>query len=317
MSSLWGSSADLLDTIKQGDVLNSSQYLVSANRKFTLGYFKPTSQYKNNSYFAIWYTNVTDNTVWIGNRDRPISNDSTAFLTLDHLGKLMINSSGFGGDPFVIYSGGQTENTISDTLLDTGNLVAREVNSNGSIGRWLWESFDHPTDTLLPGMKLGVNHKTGRNWSLTSWLASDDPASGAFTLEWEPKTSRLIIKLRGVPYWSSGRDSYGYGMEDEGCERWNQPKCRSHKQNFQSRSGGFVNSQGDGVSDMRADDDTANLSPSVSREYCWNDRDCLAYGDDAFGPGCHIWKGKLQFVQDFSGRSPRRYVIITEPKSKK
>ncbi|KAK7836411.1 g-type lectin s-receptor-like serine/threonine-protein kinase [Quercus suber] len=192
MSSLWGSSADLLDTIKQGDVLNSSQYLVSANRKFTLGYFKPTSQYKNNSYFAIWYTNVTDNTVWIGNRDRPISNDSTAFLTLDHLGKLMINSSGFGGDPFVIYSGGQTENTIS-----------------------------------------------------------------------------------------------------------------------------FVNSQGDGVSDMRADDDTANLSPSVSREYCWNDRDCLAYGDDAFGPGCHIWKGKLQFVQDFSGRSPRRYVIITEPKSKK
>ena len=48
-------------------------------------------------------------------------------------------------------------------------------------------------------MKLGVNHKTGRNWSLTSWLAS-----GAFTLEWEPKTSRLIIKLRGVPYWSSG-----------------------------------------------------------------------------------------------------------------
>ncbi|XP_030924203.1 G-type lectin S-receptor-like serine/threonine-protein kinase CES101 [Quercus lobata] len=241
-------------------------------------------------------------------------------------------------------------------------------------------------------MKLGVNHKTGRNWSLTSWLASDDPASGAFTLEWEPKTSRLIIKLRGVPYWSSGlivkwnnvlwfdhMDSsrtqyyifnnvtdadgeyftysidakyetvlypqgggrstwqltywgpimdrsvgimnfgycYGYGMEDEGCERWNQPKCRSHKQNFQLSSGGFVNSQGDGVSDMRADDDTANLSPSDCRAYCWNDCDCLAYGDDAFGPGCHIWKGKLQFVQDNSGRSPRQYVIFTEPKKRK
>ena len=61
------------------------------------------------------------------------SNDSTAILTLDHLGKLMINSSGFGGDPFVIYSGGPTENTISATLLDTGNLVVREVNSNGSL----------------------------------------------------------------------------------------------------------------------------------------------------------------------------------------
>ena len=227
--------------------------------------------------------------------NRPISDDSRAFLTLDHLGKLMINSSGFGGDPLVIYSGGETENT-SATLLDTGNLVVSEVNSNGSIGRSLWESFDDPTDTLLPGMKLGVNHKTGCNWSLTSWLAEDDPASGAITLEWEPKTRRLVIKRRGVPYCSSGLqvsssknvssfeyihptkgqdyiintdaegqyftysldtefDSldqersawqlqywgsimdrsisitkmnfcYGYGMDDEGCETWNQPECR-------------------------------------------------------------------------------------------
>ena len=60
-----------------------------------------------------------------------------------------------GGDPIVIYSGGrETENTSYST-----NLVVRQVNSesNGSIGRWLWESFDHPTDTLLPEMKLGVN----------------------------------------------------------------------------------------------------------------------------------------------------------------
>ncbi|XP_023908134.2 G-type lectin S-receptor-like serine/threonine-protein kinase CES101 [Quercus suber] len=116
----------------------------------------------------------------------------------------MINSTGFGGDPFVIYSGGgETQNTSTVTLLDTGNLVVREVNSDGSIGSSLWESFDHPTDTLLPGMKLGVNHKTGRNWSLTSWLTQYDPASGPFTLEWEAKTSRLVIKRRGVPYWST------------------------------------------------------------------------------------------------------------------
>ena len=272
------------------------------------------------------------------------------------------------------------------------------MNSNGSIGRWLWESFDHPTDTLLPGMKLGVNHKTGRKWSLTSWLASDDPASGVFTLEWEPKKSRLIIKRRGVPYWSSGlivkwnnvllfdnmndqyhtdqgkhftyyiinnvtdpeeyftysidakyesllypQDGgrsawqlqywgpimdrnvgitefgfcYGYGMEDEGCERWNQPKCRSHKQNFQVRSGRFANSQGLGYSNsITPADGTANLSSSDCRAYCWNDCDCLGYGGDSYGPGCYIWEGKLQFVQDNSGRSPRHYVISTEPSNK-
>nr|POF25942.1 g-type lectin s-receptor-like serine/threonine-protein kinase [Quercus suber] len=139
ISSLWGSSA-ALDTLKQGDVLNPSQYLVSAKQRFTLGFVSPTSYYgvnKNNSYLAIWYTNYTESrVVWVANRNKPISHNSSAFLTLDHLGKLMINSSGFGGDPFVIYSGGETENT-SVTLLDTGNLVVSEVNSNGSIGRRL------------------------------------------------------------------------------------------------------------------------------------------------------------------------------------
>ena len=111
MSSLWGSSA-ALDTLKQGDVLNSSQYLVSAKQRFTLGFFSPTYYGdKKNSYLGIWYTNYTENKVWIANRNRPISDDSRAFLTLDHLGKLMINSSGFGGDPFVIYFGGETKNT--------------------------------------------------------------------------------------------------------------------------------------------------------------------------------------------------------------
>ncbi|KAM4110378.1 hypothetical protein ACB094_03G190800 [Castanea mollissima] len=207
LSSLWGSSAALdKDMLKQGDVLKSSQYLNSAKQRFTLGFFSPAyyGVNENNSYLAIWYYNYTESrAVWVANRNRPFSRDSSAFLTLAHLGKLVINSSGFGGDPFVIYSGGETENT-SVTLLDTGNLVVREMNSNGSIGRTLWESFDHPTDTLLPGMKLGVNRKTGRNWSLTSWLAYDDPAPGAFTLEWEPKTRRLVMKRRGVPYWSSG-----------------------------------------------------------------------------------------------------------------
>ena len=65
--------------LKQGNNLNSSQYLISAKRKFT----------------------KTD----------PFQNDSREFLTLDHLGKLMIKYNG-GGDPIVTYSdGGETENT--------------------------------------------------------------------------------------------------------------------------------------------------------------------------------------------------------------
>ncbi|KAL8535793.1 hypothetical protein ACS0TY_011434 [Phlomoides rotata] len=45
-------------------------------------------------------------------------------------------------------------------------------------------SFDHPTNILLSGMKIGVNHRIGRNWTFSSWLRDDnDPAPRAFTLE--------------------------------------------------------------------------------------------------------------------------------------
>ncbi|XP_022851137.1 receptor-like serine/threonine-protein kinase SD1-8 isoform X1 [Olea europaea var. sylvestris] len=53
-------------------------------------------------------------------------------------------------------------------------------------------------------MKLGVNHRTGRNWHLTSRFGEDNPASGAFTLEWDPGTRMLIVRRRGLIYWTSG-----------------------------------------------------------------------------------------------------------------
>ncbi|KAL7122691.1 hypothetical protein ACP275_01G059300 [Erythranthe tilingii] len=71
-------------------------------------------------------------------------------------------------------------------------------------GDVLWQSFDYPTDTLLPGMKLGFNHQTGINWTLSSWFGLSNPATGAFTLEWDPISGRLFVRRRGVVYWTSG-----------------------------------------------------------------------------------------------------------------
>jgi len=55
-----------------------------------------------------------------------------------------------------------------------------EVYSNGSKKRVLWKSFDYPGKVLLPGMKFRVNHKTGQNWSLTTWLTDDYPVIRVF-----------------------------------------------------------------------------------------------------------------------------------------
>jgi hypothetical protein len=50
------------------------------------------------------------------------------------------------------------------------NLVVRD----GSSGGILWPSFDHPTNTLVPGMKIGRNLWTDTEWYLRSWKAAND-----------------------------------------------------------------------------------------------------------------------------------------------
>ena len=62
-------------------------------------------------------------------------------------------------------------------VLDSGNLVLRDGNS----GTPLWESFDYPSDTFLPGMKMGWDLRKGTKWRLTAWKSSDDPSPGDFT----------------------------------------------------------------------------------------------------------------------------------------
>ncbi|WJZ91106.1 hypothetical protein VitviT2T_010209 [Vitis vinifera] len=184
------------DTIKPGEELQfSEKLLVSAKGTFTLGFFSLES----GSYLGIWFTiDAQKEKVWVANRDKPISG-TDANLTLDADGKLMIMHS--GGDPIVLNSNQAARNSTA-TLLDSGNFVLEEFNSDRSVKEKLWESFDNPTDTLLPGMKLGINLKTGQNWSLASWINEQVPAPGTFTLEWNG--TQLVMKRRGGTYWSSG-----------------------------------------------------------------------------------------------------------------
>ena len=188
------------DTLIQGQELKDGDNLVSAHGKFKLGFFNLTS---NNYYLGIWYNGKhaeLENLVWVANRDTPIF-DNSGNLTIDDYGNLKISHN--GGPPIVLYSAQEASNT-SAALLETGNLVLSELNS----GRQLWESFDYPTHTLLPGMKLGVSRKTGRTWSLRSWISSKVPAASSLTFGMDPKlTNQLVILWHDIICWNFSQDS--------------------------------------------------------------------------------------------------------------
>ncbi|KAK1584498.1 hypothetical protein Q3G72_033513 [Acer saccharum] len=56
-------------------------------------------------------------------------------------------------------------------------------------------------------MKLGINHKTGQNWSLASWFTASMVTPVAFTLEWIPNECQMV-KRQGVKFWTSGVLNY-------------------------------------------------------------------------------------------------------------
>ncbi|XP_010470659.1 PREDICTED: G-type lectin S-receptor-like serine/threonine-protein kinase At1g67520 isoform X1 [Camelina sativa] len=194
------------DTLHQGHYLKDGQELVSAFKIFKLKFFNFNNS--RNLYLGIWFNDlyfdpdVRDRPVWIANRNNPIS-DHSGSLTVDSLGRLRI----LRGSSNMLLELSSTETTRNTTLklLDSGNLQLQEMDPDGSMKRVLWQSFDYPTDTLLPGMKLGFDVKTGKRWELTSWLGDTLPASGSFIFGMDANiTNVLTILWRENMYWSSG-----------------------------------------------------------------------------------------------------------------
>jgi len=85
--------------------------------------------------------------------------------------------------------------------LDTGNFIVVDHSDPNSIA---WLSFDYPTDTLIPGMKLGWDLKGGFNRNLTAW-SSPDPSPGNYTLAVDLHGDPQVIFWAGsVREWRSG-----------------------------------------------------------------------------------------------------------------
>ncbi|XP_050221127.1 G-type lectin S-receptor-like serine/threonine-protein kinase CES101 [Mercurialis annua] len=186
------------DTLSQGHKLNAADHLVSANGRFTLGFL---GSYLVLNYTATNESMLINHPLWLANREDPVLENS-GVLTLDNgTGALKVAQKD-GKQIKTLYSGSASSkpNHVRAILQNNGNFVLKEVNS----GEILWQSFDDPTDTLLPGMKLGVNKRTGKKWLLRSWLTEYNPIPGGFTLEWDPTQRQIIVKREGVEFWTSG-----------------------------------------------------------------------------------------------------------------
>ncbi|XP_071934955.1 G-type lectin S-receptor-like serine/threonine-protein kinase At4g27290 isoform X1 [Coffea arabica] len=167
------------DRLSQYQLFNDSSSLTSVGKKFRLGFLTPPNS--NLRYLGIWPNEIPVQTVvWVANRNSPL-NDASGILKIGNDGNLILeNSQGKKAWSTNILNISTTATQAQ--LLDSGNLVLRYESDTKSDQTYLWQSFDHPSDTLLAGMKLGWDIRNGLNRNLTSWKSAEDPSPGEFSL---------------------------------------------------------------------------------------------------------------------------------------
>ncbi|CAK9327380.1 unnamed protein product [Citrullus colocynthis] len=200
-----------IGSIKAGEsIIGSTQILVSTAQNFVLGIFNP--QGSKFQYLGIWFNYIPQTVVWVANRDNPLVN-SSGKLTVNGEGNIILLNE-TGGVLWSSPSPGSMKQPVVQ-LLNTGNLVLGESGSEN----YVWQSFDYPSDTLLPGMKLGWDSKTGLNRKLTSWKSSNDPSSGAFTYSIETDGLPQFVIREGPTITFRGGPWYGNRFSGSGALR--------------------------------------------------------------------------------------------------
>ncbi|GJN11428.1 hypothetical protein PR202_ga29622 [Eleusine coracana subsp. coracana] len=288
--SVSSSVASASDTLTSNSSLSHGQTLVSAGGVFELGFFFPATP--SATFLGIWYKGIAPTTVvWVANRDAPINSTAAILSIIDSTtsGGLVLAdpSSGhvFWSSPNVTTTGA---GATSAQLLDSGNLVLL-----GAGDVTLWQSFDHPSDTLLPGMKLGWDLSTGLDRRLATWRGPTDPSRGDYTFG---------IDLRGVPegfIWRHAAPVYRNGPWN-GLQFSGEPEMRPNNTDFRFE---FVANATDVyytfLLDANADAD------DVTSRFCDQYAQCGAYGVCDAGGGSAV----CACVVGFAPAAPRDWAL--------
>ncbi|KAG2703291.1 hypothetical protein I3760_06G131900 [Carya illinoinensis] len=197
-------------SINADDTLSKGQHLLAINKdsisskngSFELGFFERSTPPK--FYLGIWFKRlVGQRIVWVANRENHLSDPYTSRLEYSEDGNLVLLEGSSKKPVWSTSLQNLPSNSIEAALLEGGNLVLRDRSDPSTL---FWESFDHPTDTWLPGGELGIDKAGKVPKQLISWKNSEDPSPGLFSLRIDPNDSRQYILEwnRSQVYWSSG-----------------------------------------------------------------------------------------------------------------
>ena len=185
-------------SLRYGALIRDNETLVSPGGEFEFGFFSPSGSSGYERYVGIWYKWDKRTVVWIANRDDPLVNSSGTFGigtndTLQILDTSSRKVHWYWKDDY--WCDLCTTANMIVNLTDSGNLVL--YNNETS----LWESFENPTDTFLPGMSMSSST------ILTSWRDRDDPRIGNYTIKRDPLLEDLntLIIYQGDRNQSQGR----------------------------------------------------------------------------------------------------------------
>ncbi|OWM79609.1 hypothetical protein CDL15_Pgr023021 [Punica granatum] len=155
---------------------SANEAWVSENGTFAFGF--AGSGEKDRYQIAIWFAQLPgDRTVvWSPNRNSPVGKD--AILELDGTGNLILTD----GAATVWTSNTSRIGVRAASMLDTGNFVLYN-----STDLPAWQSFSHPSDTLLPDQPLTV--------SMELMSSVSRPQGGYYTLKMLQQPTSLSLAL--------------------------------------------------------------------------------------------------------------------------
>lgn len=171
---------------------------LSPSGDFAFG-FRPLEADGTHFLLAIWFDKIDSKTVvWCANGNKPVQAGATVVLAAD--GQLSL----IDHDGQEVWNAGVNGSVAYAAMLDNGNFIL--ASGDGSVR---WQSFDHPSDTILPSQELGVG------MGLRSRLMDTNYSSGRFELGVQSDGNLTFYPVNIMtgyeydPYWATNTTGNG------------------------------------------------------------------------------------------------------------